>query len=908
MSNYVIIYTMNNQKTKLNLLILVLLFIIAFGTISLSVHIYALGAVHDVPLQNNEILYHYFESPQDIFVSSSEVLVADKNQVLFYDINAGRFNDSKLITSTNNKITQVVANDSHVFTLEETSFSSYVVIYALDNSSPYTLSPPVKFSKIAVTSTHLIGIKDDTLYSYDLSNYSLSTTILYDYTLNNIIYYNDLNGNEFVFVVENDLDSSNIHIYDPLNNTKHVALSLTATTIKYLLPMPAQNQIACVYADNIIYYTLSNKSLNYNNEFERNETALPAVDKLYSNSQSIYALKGYNVLRLTTNFASTQEIIASSSNALGFYNKPQDIVTRKGSIYVADTINNRVMIQNSNNMFILGNKDNIKLIQPRSLSVDFLGNIYVAYNNNHLATFDSEYKLTSNKDEKVIYDRTNNPNPNIDTYIQQLRVDHKSNLYIITRDNDLYIRENGETKFSYVASNIVSINCGLNTTSVYVAQKNSTTPSLVDIFELDITSTPITLNPTLIKFIDNFVDFAVDSDEKVYILKSNNLLGKLNLADGSIEYNYQTVDKAKGLTKIAISNITLKENNDDEDIDYRDIVILDTKAHRIRYIDASDYGVDISNEKVPPAFPSTAISNTDRIITTLIKDCDVYASASEIYYINSLPSGYKIIVPNYNKNSAYTLIVADDLNNDTYIIGYVYTQFIKSTFNYYTEAPVAQGKVWKDGGKIYTLPTRYAPSVTPSLTLFKDDIVDLSDFAYELSYDSIKYYGYIDNYQTNVLTWYKITYTSNNIKYEGYLPSYYISFYTPTPIETIKPQTNAEIISKDKSNPSIGAVVYFWNDSYDSPMPELSLLPLDVGKGVEVIGTFNSADRFTRIYYDLDDGAGTIDCWVESENIKYYGVNIFVIVMTIILSITAIIIILLLLNYYTSKKKKVNKV
>ena len=91
-------------------------------------------------------------------------------------------------------------------------------------------------------------------------------------------------------------------------------------------------------------------------------------------------------------------------------------------------------------------------------------------------------------------------------------------------------------------------------------------------------------------------------------------------------------------------------------------------------------------------------------------------------------------------------------------------------------------------------------------------------------------------------------------------------------------------------------------DSADGSYSEIEQSFLLTGTKVEVVGAFDTSEKYTQIKY-FDDRLGTCSCYVETVYIDYNNVSVVQIVAIIIAVITAILLVLLLVRIYMKKRK-----
>ena len=151
------------------------------------------------------------------------------------------------------------------------------------------------------------------------------------------------------------------------------------------------------------------------------------------------------------------------------------------------------------------------------------------------------------------------------------------------------------------------------------------------------------------------------------------------------------------------------------------------------------------------------------------------------------------------------------------------------------------------------------------------------------------------DYTSSGTRWYRVVTDDDNASY-GYIPVSAVSVRGFVP-DGARPQYNAVIKSY---NGSVGAKTYSLNA--DGSYSEIKQSFLLTGTKVEVVGAFDTSEKYTQIKY-FDDRLGTCSCYVETVYIDYNNVSVVQIVAIIIAVITAILLVLLLVRIYMKKRK-----
>ena len=588
-------------------------------------------------------------------------------------------------------------------------------------------------------------------------------------------------------------------------------------------------------------------------------------------------------------------VTASVSSEPGFFSSPTDVVTRRNRTYIVDRNNNRIVIHDGEKYSALSEG----LFRPIAVTVDHAGNLYAAYSENKIAVFDSQEKRTTDPQSETIsvVDADGKAKR---IAIADIKCDAKANLYLLTRDNSLFVCKVGTDDFvpvDGVAGNITLLDVSPNSSYVYFAQSenngNKTTVKRIGANGIE----------TVLSDLSHVVDFAVDADNSLYVLFSGERIVRYDNA--SKESKAEVINDCTSLSRITVSNVYHEGV-----IGYRDVIVTETVRHTIRIVSCSLFGVEASIDKIDPAIDSalssapTQATDAAKLIRTITKDgAEVFAQSSEITLITTLPIGFKVIVPAYNENAAYSLVIADKVVFGTSTIsaepwaGYVNNEFLSDPLPYSSEHET-DCTAWISDVPIYKYPSRQAPKIEEAS---QGTTLKLLDFVSEKSL-----YGYIDNFITNdeyrnAHRWYRVSFERDDKQYEGFVIANSVSVLLGNPDLSVHPQVNAKIIAKDKKYPTVGATVYFIDENGEY-VADPRFQPIAVGTGVEVIGAFDSSKPYTQIAFYTSNG--TVKAYVETANLKYQGVNVVGIVAIVILIITVILLILLCTKIYIKRHNK----
>ncbi|MDE7395794.1 MAG: hypothetical protein K2M95_06725, partial [Clostridiales bacterium] len=604
----------------------------------------------------------------------------------------------------------------------------------------------------------------------------------------------------------------------------------------------------------------------------------------YGNSIfGITRLKGVRCFDTETN--TQKNILASAESEIGFYNAPADVTTRKNKIAVADERNGRVQVTDENGTTVLS----ASFYRPKAVTIDYTGNFYVAHDGGTVTKYTPDYKEAESFSApagKVLCD---------------LLAASDDTLYALAADGQLYKitpSAQDEEKFTPVCA-------GTKFTAIEISQSSDVLLGITaerKVIKIEADETPT----TVLIYACDAVDFCTDHDDNLYLLATDGQVVKYVYSGGDYRLDDRTPSGYKegsepvGATKIVMNTVTFESPT----LAYGDLLLCDTGAHAIKAIDGKLFNVNelLGDDENPPEIEDadTPSEVTDsRIIYAVKSTCEVYAQDAERNIVASVSEGMRVIVPAFDESKKFTFIIADNLTGGSTanpITGYVYTSFLVQPALPYTAEHPDTCYTWTATAVVYKYPTRNSPVLSGYRNIEKNSKFKLLDFAYTQKDDAI-HYGYADNYY-NTITWYRVAFGEND-QYEGYVVSDYISVRGANPDErNVYPRVNAVIISKDKSFDNMPATLYRREMDEDGkvtfvPIDDPDFAPLAVGTRVEVVGAFDTTEKYTQIKYYLED-YGTVTVWVETANLKYDGINkanavaLVLIILTVVLIITLI--------------------
>lgn len=810
--------------------------------------------------------YFFFMSPSAIFADGEKISVNHSESVIeSFSLSDG---SSLPATSIFSKADKIARWENMLITLESGNINWY-------NNNILSGTINGQFIDFCVFKSTLYLITSSSVYGYNLTQAGIEISPVLEKDLGDGLegICAGLDGLYITSVSTSNGNKHDISIFTPLDGLYSRNI-LQLNKVLDMETLPQSNTLVALFRGNLSLFNLVNgKLLLYKsiNEYS-------ALD-ISVNTSFIYALTEENsVVTYTHDLSQKITRIASEESVNGFYSRPNALSTRKGNLYISDYGNNRVIVQSGSEY----KKIDYNFSAPSALAVDHIGTLTVAHSVNRLASFDSSLNII--EDNKVEIEGEN-------VSIADIKVTSSGDLYILDSSGALFYSVKGNMNFVKVSSQISHISQAIDRPYIYAIKGDKVIKIQAEIqTELDINAA----------FAD---DFCIDNDESVYFLKKGRVF-KNTLKDGAYiesgDYNYQTgFSISGGASKLLISSVEIAPAN----ISYGDLIIADTARHCIKKIDKSVFSVAIDTGGTPPVIggetPDSS-SETDRIIRTLTSDCEVYATQGEVTIIATLKKGFKVIVPNFDEASAFSMIVADFLTTDpskvnTVIVGYVYNEFLSPPLEY-TSNHEESCRIWLINVPIFKYPSRHAPMLENFDKIQKGETLKIMDFVFEKDGRN-EIYGYVDNYPSPI-TWYRVQFGESN-EYVGYVMKDGVSVRGANPDVSIRPQINAVIISLDKVNDQMPAATYILENGEYFPLNDA---PLAVGTKVEVVGAYDTSIEYTKIKYY--NGYGTIECYVKTANLLYQGVNVVQVMAIILISITLVLALIIVIRMIILKRRQ----
>lgn len=666
--------------------------------------------------------------------------------------------------------------------------------------------------------------------------------------------------------------------YVPLTDgaTLGQAKSYLTVTTEILSLEGRDSGVICLTRGGITAYSPAGQALVKSKEY-----ACADAVAIAANGDTVYGIgDDKNIFMLSADFTARTELLASAHGASGFYRANAGLSSRKQTIVVADELNNRVQVlTQKGTQTLAGTMD-----RPKAVAVDSTGKFYAAHSSNKISVYGADYAYTGTEYTVI--------SAGSGITVTDLAIDSSDALYAKSADGQIYAAAAGAVTFEPVCteSNAVAMTLAQSDDGLYALTDDNRIVRITDKTQTEVLAS-----------VPASVDLCTDHDDSFYLLTvTGDIVRYPHTQSGyGAPVTYQTSDLFAGATRIAMNTAVFKENDSDMPLSYGDLLISDTGAHAVKVLDGFKLNVNenFSTDDTPPPVSDPDVPNvvSDRKIIYTVHGCDVYARAAELNAVASLREGMRVIIPHYAPDAKFNFIIADNISGGTDaspITGYIYTKNVRETLAYETP-PSEVCYPHFPAVSVYKYPTRNLPEIA---SVHKGEKIKRLDFVYT---DTL--YGYTDNVNT---IWYRITFTQNDVECEGYVIGDFMSMRDENPDDrNIYPRHNATVISKVKGK-NLPAALYERDESGAFvAVADPAYAPLAVGTRVEVVGAFDSSEKYTPIRCYIE-GNGTLPFYVETANLKYDGINKVTIIAIVIVILTVILGIILLLRFLHVKRTR----
>ena len=546
------------------------------------------------------------------------------------------------------------------------------------------------------------------------------------------------------------------------------------------------------------------------------------------------------VVRYADDLSGRTELTVSASAATGYFNSPQAAATRKDTVAVADTGNDRVALVGAETQYL-----QYAFSRPIAAGMDDRGNIYVAHKTNHIEIF-------------------SRAGAHLDTIrcdgqrIRDLKIDSLDD--VVLRTDDGIYKLNGHALETLYTGRTQAVACQPDGSGLYVLQDGRVSRladgALTETFAVA----------------EGASDLAVDLQKTVYAVAGNTLY-RYASPFGSYIRQLDVPELSGGSVRITLSSI------DTALLDYGDIILTDTAASAVRRIAGSALGVVMLDETDPPidVNDKTPAEGGEGVLYRATEAIDLYEYPRDMSPQYVLQAGAYLLIVAPLPDSAYSYAVAEYA--DKLVSGYVRKSRLQSAENLPYSDPIRnEAKIQNANSKIYKYPSLYAPVLTGYDNVAKDTSISLLRFA--------------DAYRDcRNGRWYRVAVDGG----EGYIPATGLTINHYQPI-FVRPQYNATII---EANGKAYADLFVG----DGTPTLLDGETLPAGTRVEVVGAFDPSKEYTRIKYFNED-LGTLECSVLTVHLKYKGVSALQVVAAVLIILTVIAAIILFVWRYRVRKRR----
>lgn len=816
------------------------------------------------PIENSSspVDYMYLDAPKSVFKDASGFVVAERNTVDYITEEPEGY---KVTVSRPLVADKACRYAECLITSKDGAFDFY---YGDDRTSFEPSSPAVDFV-VSDGTLYILGESSVTTLAFDTESSVFDTA-----TANTTEFVSDeypnieatavtvVNG-EIIVAVNSSVfaDKQDICTLDRESGVITPAI-MQSDKILSLTSLDAQSVVYALTRDKITGYYSADGSLQ-----TRFETAGAGMSKLCAFDGFVYGLSSLNaIVGYSYALDKCDTLTAAASNELGFFDMPSAVAVKNAELFVADTINNRIVKYSKGAPVAL----DADVGNPVSIACDSGGTLYIAHDINKISVISANGKATELSTRGAV---------------KQVAVDADKTIYALT-DRGLFRIKNGETEFEELSDTkfkAITLSVGKHELYALDGDKvikftfsgdNKETVERTDIAATDAGAFSI----------------AVDLDGNIYALTRTEIVKTSGNAQTRFTLKVDGEDYSLGFTRGQIAVCTI----DNDYVDYGDIVIADAYKHRIFSTDGDALGVMCVGEgyEVPDLASSTDPDLHGELIRTALRDTTVFSKPAETPPVYTIAAGRTVIVPEYQLSDfpEYSFVIIEKLDANgrpvgELVQGYVYRETLSDPIPY-ADPTDKTATVYKPSTTIYKWPTPNAKALNTYGSPKRNDKLTLMRFVSQ----------YYDDYGN---LWYRVLVGDSENSYEGFVIAENISLKGYEPV-FIRPQYNAEII---EYNGSTFAQAYSYDEDTKSYV-EIVDVTFEVGKKVEVVGAFDTSEQYTKIKY-LDPELGTITCYVRTVYLKYKGVDIVPIIAWIVIGITGVLALIIVARVFYIKRKRI---
>ena len=638
--------------------------------------------------------------------------------------------------------------------------------------------------------------------------------------------------------------------------------------------------------------------------------ASPAID-ICSSEKFIFVLtENGGIIRVCNTTFHVTPLISSMGTDDGLFHNPVDIATRgSNEIAIADRANDRIVIYDGETF------RNFTFTNPIAVTAG-IENFYVAHAGG-VCRINSSFNVFPLPMPTAVTPSNR---------IKDIAVNGRGSVYILTYDGLLFRKPYGHPSFIRVFNNIrdiVSIDSSpinhINTDDFIYAVIDDGQTSVLKLFNDD-TVVNVLESVTLSKPLSHVKGIAADPFGGFYIMMipgpptipTRHYIQRFNfekVGEGN-EYvaSYRRyLDITGEFNRIHVSSVAhIRE--DGSGVLERDILAANTLRHTVQIIRSTEFGVQPPID-VPPVAPSANPydeNNPDDVNRRIIhyitaNGTRVHSRPSQAGKIEATLNRYfRVIVPLERVPGGFTKILADNLNGNNLIVGYVLDRFISDPPEVYSNAIVSlAGKevtVYRDGASVHHFPSRQSALMSGYSSLDAGDKLEVLGFIYsvcDLTY--VTTHGFLDNFGENARRWLRVKING----FEGFIYEGDVIIGVPPSAQfndnaTIVTASVLRFSSRGETleNTRVNHHAYIFERTsrgmeFDKRFIDENdiFVPLLEGDRVEVVNRpFDNSTSFTRIRF-IRDGL-IFEGYVQTAHINFDGVNLTQIVAGTILGTT----------------------
>lgn len=550
-------------------------------------------------------------------------------------------------------------------------------------------------------------------------------------------------------------------------------------------------------------------------------------------------------------------IAASESDEVGFYSRPSFAASRYDKMLVADSLNDRVAV-------ISAESETSYLYYPRPSAVwtDTSGNVIIAHSGKTVTVLKSDF-TTVVAEYSLPYNVT-------DVY-----AGGDNTVYALAAQSVYRITASGVDEVPLI-ENVDALCTAMDGSSLFAARNGE---NEAFIYKIDCADPHREQQAYFIKLDTEIKDLCADAKGNFFIVAGGEDGAKV------LKWQQQTPEGGLGGYVAEINAPKLGEGEISISIartaaggaDYGDLILTDTADSLIRIIGKADAGVETMDSLEPKLKPY----DEENALRYVASDCSIYKTLNENDPSIRLTAGAVVFVAKYDLENAdsFCYVAYEDAVRNKLYAGFMFKSAVGEALPM-REPPSETGTVYSQGANVYSIPSfnEAEDPVNAKTPVDKGTIVSLLPFA---------------EYEAGGSRWYRVRLDNGT---HGYMPVGSVSVKGFVP-DSVRPQYNAEIKSY---NGSVGANAYSVEDGDSYSEIEGRFLP--VGTKVEVVGSFDTSVKYTKIRF-FDERLGTLECYVETVYIDYNNISVVQIVAIVIGTLTFILLVILLIRLYMKKRK-----